>query len=130
MLSLLERGTQGFDQTSEAHKICIIGTSMSHRLRVQSVSSVGQPCLTQSNNNENSLSFFCRSLIVSSSNMTESFQMLTAVARPSWKRRDCVAILHQQAAAEEDHLQIACFMIQTIRPHQTILPVSSACMLN
>lgn len=38
-------------------------------------SSVGQPHLTQSNNTENSLSSFCRSLIISSSYTTKSFQM-------------------------------------------------------
>ena len=70
-----------------------IDTCMTLSFRILTVSSVGQPRLTLSNMEENCGSFFWRSLIVNSSYVTQSFQMLMEAAHPSWNNNDLVETL-------------------------------------
>ena len=97
---------------------------------MQRVSSVGQPRLTQSNIDENSLSFLWRSL-VSSSYATESLQMLTDVAHPSLNSRDFVVILSKTGlpltgGSWRRSPTNSTFLTQTTHYHQTALPIVGA----
>ena len=105
---------------------------MTRCLSVQRVSSVGQPRLTQSNIDENSLPFLWHPLMVSLSYATESLKVLTDVAHPSLNSRDFVVILSKTGlpltvGSWRRLPTTAHLLTQTSHYHQTALPISSAC---